>query len=158
MSSRYPRSPVPAVLAVVPRGNRVLLVRRRHPPDAGSWGFPGGRLDLGEPLLAAAERELHEETGVRARGIVAFAAFDVIDRDIAGAVRYHYVLNAVYCQWEDGDGVAGDDAAEVAWVRVRDFHTPALIGQGGGTLGEQVPPLARMGWRMARTLRREKPV
>lgn len=153
MNPRYPRAPVPAVLAVVPRGNWILLVRRCHPPDSGGWGFPGGRLELGETLLSAAERELQEETGVRARGLAAFAALDIIDRDITGAVRYHYVLNAVYCHWDAGEGEAADDATELAWVRARDLDQPDTIGQGGGFLSDQVPFLARMGWRLARTLR-----
>lgn len=43
---------------------RVLLVRQyRHPIEAFSWELPGGAADEGEDLLAAAKRELQEETG-----------------------------------------------------------------------------------------------
>ena len=34
--------PIAAAIAVVLRGERMLLVRRSHRPDAGRWGFPGG--------------------------------------------------------------------------------------------------------------------
>ena len=59
-------APVPrlAVLAVVLRGEQVLLVRRANPPDAGLWGYPGGKVDWGETVEAAALRELAEETGL----------------------------------------------------------------------------------------------
>lgn len=46
-------------------GRRVLLGRRRGPPSAGSWAFPGGRSKPGETALQTAIRELAEETGIR---------------------------------------------------------------------------------------------
>lgn len=146
--SRYPRTPQPAVLAVVPRDGAVLLVRRANPPDAGKWGFPGGRLALGETLAQAAARELVEETGVIGRPLgqnptTAFASLDVVDRDTVGAVRYHFVLTAVLCQWVEGEGVAADDATECAWM------TPEEIAAlGPDQVSEQVERLARMALRI----------
>jgi len=47
---------------------RVLLVRQyRHAAEASLWELPAGRIDEGEPALAAARRELLEETGYKAR-------------------------------------------------------------------------------------------
>ncbi len=45
-------------------GFEVVLVKRRR---RGDWGFPKGSPIPGEPLDAAAERELLEETGIGAR-------------------------------------------------------------------------------------------
>src|SRR5499433_3734192 len=61
---RYPDRPIVGVLAVVMRGDRVLVVRRANPPMPGRWGFPGGVLELGETVAQGAMRELFEETGV----------------------------------------------------------------------------------------------
>jgi 8-oxo-dGTP pyrophosphatase MutT (NUDIX family) len=47
----------------------VLLITRRAPglrAHAGQWALPGGRRDPGESVVAAALRELGEETGVHA--------------------------------------------------------------------------------------------
>ena len=66
---RYPERPIVGVLAVVLRGERALVVRRRNPPLAGRWGFPGGVLELGETVAEGAMRELFEETGVAAEAI-----------------------------------------------------------------------------------------
>lgn len=107
--------PVAAVLAVVIRGEEVLLVRRANPPDQGLWGFPGGKIETGETLLAAAERELLEETGVTCEAIAAFAALDAFHHE-DGRLRAHYVMVAVACRWIEGAPVAADDALEATWA------------------------------------------
>jgi len=58
---RYPERPIVAVLAVVLRGERVLIVSRANPPAKGRWGFPGGVLELGETVAEGAMRELLRE-------------------------------------------------------------------------------------------------
>lgn len=107
-----PGRPVAAVLAVVVRGEEVILVRRANPPDAGLWGFPGGKIEPGEPITDAAVRELHEETCVTARAVEVFTAVDAIGN---GPAAHHYVLIAVLCAWLAGDPVAADDALEARW-------------------------------------------
>lgn len=59
--------PSAVILPVDARG-RVLLVRQFRLPAGGSiWELPAGRVNTGETPLAAARRELLEETGLRAR-------------------------------------------------------------------------------------------
>jgi len=113
---RYPDRPIVGVLAVVLRGERVLVVRRANPPMPGRWGFPGGVLELGETVAQGAMRELLEETGVTAEAEGPLTVIDTIDRDREGRIRYHYTLVAVVGSWRAGEGVAGDDADEVAWL------------------------------------------
>jgi 8-oxo-dGTP pyrophosphatase MutT (NUDIX family) len=59
-------------------GQRVLLGRRRAPPSAGSWAFPGGRSRPGETALQTGIRELAEETGIRLRHPRATATHTVL--------------------------------------------------------------------------------
>lgn len=111
-----PTGPIAAVLAVVVRDGAVLLVRRANPPDQGLWGCPGGRIERGETVFAAAERELKEETGIVGQADRLIEALDHLDHAPDGTLRHHFILLAVACRWTDGDPVAADDALEAAWI------------------------------------------
>ena len=118
----YPLTPRAAVGAVVLRGERVLLVQRRDPPNAGQWAIPGGSVRLGETLQAAAEREVLEETGVTIRAGRSVFAFDAIERDPSGAVRYHYVIVDLLAEYVTGEPRARDDALDAAWLSTEDLQ------------------------------------
>ncbi len=111
--------PIPAAAAVVVHAGRVLLVRRRNPPDVGLWGYPGGHVEAGETDAAAAVRELREETGVHA------TAGRILDRlDIAGARRFRLAM--VACTYVSGRPAARDDAAAARWIAVEAVLAGAL--------------------------------
>jgi len=65
VSCTRPALPV-AVAAVFGRPG-VLLIRRDREPFAGLWGMPGGKVQYGEHLDQAVEREVLEESGLRCR-------------------------------------------------------------------------------------------
>ncbi|WP_404870985.1 NUDIX domain-containing protein (plasmid) [Kitasatospora griseola] len=102
------------VAAVDPDG-RVLLIERGHPPFQGLLALPGGHVDAGETGLAAAVRELYEETGVQvAPADLAFiGVYDEPDRDPRGRYVGVAYLARVPAHTE---ARAGDDAATVQWV------------------------------------------
>lgn len=126
LPTSLPSLPIAATIAVVIRDDRVLLVRRANPPDAGRWGFPGGKIDHGETLSQAALRELAEETGVSAKVLHVFTAVDAFDRSDEGALRRHFILIAVLCRWTGGHPVAGDDALEARWFRLDELSASNL--------------------------------
>ncbi len=119
----YPVSPQPAVGAVVFKDQAVLLVRRGKPPALGCWAIPGGSVELGETLQEAAEREIWEETGIVIRAGEPVFAFDVIERDDHGGVRFHYVIIDLAAVYVSGDLRPGDDAMAARWVRAEDLAT-----------------------------------
>ncbi|WP_349358391.1 NUDIX hydrolase [Stappia sp.] len=118
--------PIAATIAAVFHEERILLVRRANPPDAGRWGFPGGKIEAGEPIETAAVRELFEETGVRGQPRRVFTAVDAFDRDETGRLHRHFVLIAVLCDWIGGRPVAGDDALEARWFRLDELDDAGL--------------------------------
>jgi ADP-ribose pyrophosphatase len=64
-----------AVLALQDDGRIVLVRQYRYPVDQAVWELPAGRLDEGETPEAAAQRELREEIGQRARDLRKIAFF-----------------------------------------------------------------------------------
>jgi len=92
------------------RATEVLLVRRANPPQAGHWGFPGGKVEWGEPVSLAALRELYEETGVTGTNPRVIEAVDLVEGN------HHHVMIAVRLDWRAGNPVARDDALEALWV------------------------------------------
>lgn len=66
----YLEERVLVIAAVIRRDDCVLLCRRpAHKRHGGLWEFPGGKLEEGESLLQAAQRELEEELGLRATSV-----------------------------------------------------------------------------------------
>jgi ADP-ribose pyrophosphatase len=64
-----------AVVPVLPDGSIVMLWQYRHPHGKTHWEVPAGRVDEGESSVAAAERELLEETGYRPKRMLRLGAF-----------------------------------------------------------------------------------
>jgi 8-oxo-dGTP diphosphatase len=112
----YPDRPQIAVGAVVIRDEKVLLVKRRNPPGKGLWSIPGGRVELGETLKEAAEREVKEEAGVIIRAKDPVYTFDLIERDDQGCTRFHYVIVDLAADYVSGKPNPGSDACEARWV------------------------------------------
>ncbi|WP_454190814.1 NUDIX domain-containing protein [Paenibacillus sp. Marseille-Q7038] len=52
-----------ASVSIVSHG-KLLMIEEKKPGEVGKWNFPSGRAEQGEPILAAALREVKEETGI----------------------------------------------------------------------------------------------
>ncbi|MGW0804367.1 NUDIX hydrolase [Nonomuraea sp. NPDC002799] len=90
--------------------DRLLLVRRGHPPGEGLWSIPGGRLEAGETDVAGVRREVLEETGLR---VTVGRLAGTVERPGPGGVTY--VIRDYLAVAAGGVPIAGDDAADVRW-------------------------------------------
>ncbi|RMF04977.1 MAG: NUDIX domain-containing protein [Chloroflexi bacterium] len=124
----YPDAPRVAVGAVVLFEDKVALVLRGQAPSKGMWAVPGGRVELGETLQAAAEREVLEETGLRVQAGEVVFTFDAIERDPDGRVKYHYVILDLLATPLDPRAPLrpGDDADDARWFSRTQINQPDL--------------------------------
>ncbi|AGC44275.1 NUDIX hydrolase [Myxococcus stipitatus] len=106
------RNPKPTVDCIIElSGERIVLIRRANPPLG--WALPGGFVDEGEPLDAAAIREVKEETGMDVKLVEQFFTYSDPKRD----PRQH-TLSTVYIGTAQGEPQGSDDAAEARTFRV----------------------------------------
>jgi 8-oxo-dGTP diphosphatase len=123
------QAPVVAVGAVAVVDDAILLVRRGRGPAQGEWSVPGGRVEAGEPLHVAVVREAYEETGLEVVVDRFLGWVERFGKDPDGSHPYHFVILDFAVTPLDSDQplVAGDDAAEAAWVRLADLGNVRLV-------------------------------
>ncbi len=130
-SRRYPARPILCASIALFRGDRVLLAERVKPPGAGRFSLPGGLVEVGESLEAAALRELLEETGVTGRVSGFTGHVEVIDRDAEARVERHFVVASFWGEWVAGEAAGVEDTGRVLWT------DPAMLGELPLTAGLQ---------------------
>jgi 8-oxo-dGTP diphosphatase len=101
---------IKAASACVWRGDEILLAQRGKAWGYGFWSLPGGKIEKGETAIAAAARELMEETNV-----VANLKHHVGDFDLSGE-KVNYVISCFTGPYVSGKATAMTDAKAVAWV------------------------------------------
>jgi 8-oxo-dGTP diphosphatase len=111
----FPEFPLVGVGSIIIEDDRVLLVKRAHPPIQGQWSIPGGVLEVGELVREAAVREAREETGLIVEPGDLLGVYDRVLRNDEKRVQYHYVLIDFLCRRVGGELLAASDAAEVRW-------------------------------------------
>ena len=87
----------------------ILLLRRAIEPQKGKWVMPGGYVDRGEEVRAAAMRETEEECGLKTRIL-----------DLLGVYSYTGFVPVVVvyrAEVVSGDLIAGDETAEAKTFR-----------------------------------------
>jgi 8-oxo-dGTP diphosphatase len=124
MQREFPEVPLVGVGAIIIEGDRVVLVKRAHPPLQAEWSIPGGVLEVGELVREAAIREAREETGLTVEPGELLGVYDRVLRNSEKRVQYHYVLIDFLCRRVAGELAAASDAADVRWFSREEL--PAL--------------------------------
>jgi len=132
------RNPVPAAGVVLVEKGRVLLVKRRWDPRAGSWCLPAGVMEAGETPEQTAVRELEEETGVIAQLTGLFGVYAGFDDPRVRAVLILYAGVST-----GGTLRAGDDAIDLAWYPLDALPDDLAFASHRQALAELIERLAK---------------
>ena len=109
----------------------MVLVQRGREPNKGLWSLPGGKIELGETTIQAAQREIAEETGLVSLAWYEGGAFSVTDsihtsQEDPDQVLFHYVITQCFAELTSSEPEsalqAGDDAADAAWHSVEEIR------------------------------------
>jgi 8-oxo-dGTP diphosphatase len=95
-------------------GQPVVLIERAFEPFG--WAIPGGFVDIGETIEAAAIREAKEETGLDVQLTALLGIYSNPTRDHRG-----HTVTAVYIAQAHGTPQAADDAKNSAWYTLDDL-------------------------------------
>lgn len=133
-NNNTPSLPVPTIgVGGIVFNNRkqVLMIQRNQPPAMGFWSIPGGKLEPGESLAEACQREIKEETGLETtvKNIVA-----IVERRIEG---FHYVIIDYLALLREGENilpVAQSDVAEARWINLEHLADYNLVAGLAGII------------------------
>ena len=108
--------PKVAATTIVQWNEKVLMIRRANEPGLGLWSLPGGYVDRGELVEAAAAREVLEETGLKVNVTALVGVFS--------EVRHPVILVAYDSQIAGGDLKPGTEVTEMDFFSLE--HLPPL--------------------------------
>jgi 8-oxo-dGTP diphosphatase len=119
---RY-RNPLPTVDIIIRVDDKIVLIKRKNPPFG--WALPGGFVDYGESLEAAALREAREETGLGLDSLQQFKAYSDPSRD-----PRHHTISVVFTADGVGRPTSGDDAADIRLFKLDALPEPLCFDHG----------------------------
>jgi 8-oxo-dGTP diphosphatase len=105
------KNPIPTVDLVVRKGDQILLEQKGRPPFEDMHCLPGGHVDYGETVEAAALRELKEETSLDAELVTILGVYSDPNRDPRG----QRISTVFVANWISGEPVGKDDAKSAEW-------------------------------------------
>ncbi len=118
------RNPFPTVDVIIEtEKGGIVLIDRKNPPLG--WALPGGFVDYGESLEAAARREAEEETSLDVELLYQLGAYSAPSRD-----PRHHTISVVFVASAKGTPRARDDAREAAIFRRDSLPTPLAFDHG----------------------------
>ncbi len=115
---KTPLVTVDIIIEVVDRG--IVLIERKNPPHG--WALPGGFVDYGESLEAAALREAKEETSLDVELMEQFYTYSDPSRD-----PRHHTISTVFIAKASGEPRGADDAKRAQLFTENNLPSPIVF-------------------------------
>lgn len=107
------QNPAPTVLAVIEKGDKILLTKRVINPYKGYWDLPGGFVEIGQNLEKALVKEIKEELGAEVKSFAFLGSFSSQYR--IKKKREKLVGVAFRVKLKRTDFKIGSDISEAKW-------------------------------------------
>ncbi|NNF99982.1 MAG: NUDIX hydrolase [Desulfobacteraceae bacterium] len=120
MNTRKYKNPLLTVDIIIEINTRFVLIERRNPPLG--WALPGGFVDYGESIEAAAIREAREETTLPVSLVEQFHTYSDPQRD-----PRHHTVSIVFIANASGSPKGADDAARAALFTAEELPRPIVF-------------------------------
>jgi 8-oxo-dGTP pyrophosphatase MutT (NUDIX family) len=121
-NNKIERQPKSAIILVIENEKGELLAQERlKHPYFGFWGFAGGKIRWGETILAAAARELLEETGLTALLTYKGVYHELTKSKETGEFLEDKIFHVVHGAHPKGELIENFDAGHNEWLSESDF-------------------------------------
>lgn len=112
--------------AAIVEDGRLLLIQRRHAPEAMHWGLPGGKVEWLEPVATTVAREVFEELGIVIRPTLLLCLTDQIDP----AAGTHWLAPVYLVQAYEGTPrvMEPDKHVAIGWFPLDELPEPLTLG------------------------------
>lgn len=112
--------PLSVAVAAVVREGKILAIRRERGDYTGYWALPGGKIEQGEHVGEAAEREIREETGLE----TGFDSYLGVVSEVFGEKQF--MLHVVELESSEVE-VSGGEEGEVKWIDIDEIEEEKFI-------------------------------
>ena len=111
------KKPLPIVVCAVVFRQKILMIKRSKGDYAGLWALPGGKIEHGEHLSAAALREIKEEAGINSKfqNLLGLVSEHLM---INGEVSNHFLINFCYLR-PSSNNIVSSEEGEVKWFNLK---------------------------------------
>lgn len=131
------------VAVIIDDHERVLLTKRSIPPFQEMWVMPGGKIELGEPIAVALQREVEEEVGLT---VEVGRLIDVFEHVTPGEDNCHYIILFYRCRPLHQELQHNpDEVLEATWVPRQELQRYQMPEGTRTILGKLFPELYESG-------------
>lgn len=125
--------------------DEVLIIKESKPTAIDKWNFPSGRIEYGEDILDAAQREVKEETGLEVKLTGSTGVYNFVSTTKDQVILFHFIGEVA-----GGSLQLEEEIIDSKWIKLNDpakfdnenFREPLVVKQIiDNIINENVSPI-----------------